>query len=293
MGTIGIFVERYTISNADEMNGLMRFAQVAYRMGHRTDFLFRPDMFKIPEYDAIYIRALTDPLNSAYLASRTAEIHGIRVIDDSHSIRICCDKINMYRHLSNAGVMIPQTIFLNESELHVETAKKILKQMGRPVVLKAPNSSFSMYVDRAQTPVEFIKIGKRFFRRADRIVIQQFIKSDFDWRVGILNGEPLFVCKYVIPKKRWKIATYMDNGKRIYGPVKAMSLSEVNPLLIHRAQQAATAIGFGLYGVDLKGFKDDYLVIEVNDNPTISAGYEDKKANGLYERLIDHLVSGK
>ena len=292
MGKIGIYVERYTISHADEMNGLMRFAHVAQRMGHRTDFLFRPDMFKIPEYDAIYIRAMTDPLNSAYVASRTAEMHGIRAIDDSSSIRICCDKINMYRHLINAGVQIPQTIFIHEHELNKQTAAYVFDKLGCPVVLKAPNSAFSLYVDKAETAEEFIKISKRFFWRADRIVAQRFIKSDFDWRIGMLGGQPLYACQYVIPKKAWRIATYLPDGKQVYGPVRAVAVDQVDPLLLQRAKEAAAAIGKGLYGIDLKHLGDDYTVIEVNDNPTIITGEEDKKAAKLNERLINFLIFG-
>ncbi|MBU2511203.1 RimK family alpha-L-glutamate ligase [bacterium] len=292
MGKIGIYVERYTISHADQMNSLMRFAQVAQRMGHRTDFLFRPDMFKIPEYNAIYIRATTDPLNSAYVAARTAEMHGIRVIDDSSSIRICCDKINMYRHLINAGVPMPQTVFLHEHELTREIGQRLFDSLGSPLVLKAPNSAFSLYVDRAETIEEFLKIAKKYFRRADRIVVQRFVKSGFDWRVGILDGEPLYVCQYMIPKKRWKIATYTADGQTEYGPVRALSVSQANPLLLERAKQATTSIGKGLYGVDLKQTEEDFLVIEVNDNPTIIQGEEDKKAINLNERLINFLIYG-
>ena len=86
MAKIGIYVERNTISNGPQMNGLMKFSHIAQKKGHTTDFLFRTDMFRIPEYDAIYIRALTDPLNSSYIAARTAEIHGVRVIDVIKSI---------------------------------------------------------------------------------------------------------------------------------------------------------------------------------------------------------------
>ncbi|MBU2648221.1 RimK family alpha-L-glutamate ligase [bacterium] len=292
MGKIGIYVERYTISSADQMNGLMRFAQVALHMGHRTDFLFRPDMFKIREYDAIYIRAMTDPLNSSYVAARIAEMNGIRVIDDSRSIRICCDKVNMYQHLISKNVAIPQTMFLHENELTADNAKKVFALLGNPVVLKAPNSAFSLYVDRAETVEEFIKIGKRYFRRADRIVAQRFVKSAFDWRVGMLGGKPIYVCQYMIPKKRWKIATYTPEGRSFYGPVRPVALDSVDPLLLERAQQAAAAIGNGLYGIDLKQVGDDYLVIEVNDNPTINAGGEDKKAPHLNEQLIEFLLSG-
>ncbi len=35
-------------------------------------------------------------------------------------------------------------------------------------------------------------------------------------------------------------------------------------------------MGDGLYGVDVKQRGSDFFLIEVNDNPSIEAGYEDK-----------------
>ncbi|MFH1688262.1 MAG: RimK family alpha-L-glutamate ligase [bacterium] len=290
MGQLGIYVERYTISNSDEMNALMRLSQVARKLGHRVDFLFRSDMYKIPEYDAIYIRALTDPLNSAYVAARTAEMHGVRVIDDPDSIRICCDKVNMYHCLLRNSVPIPQTRIVDRKDIGPALARQLIGELGNPVVVKAPNSSFSMYVERASTVEEFLLIARRFLRRADRIVVQQFIQSSFDWRVGVLNGEPLYVCQYVIPKKRWKILTHTPDGRTIYGPVKSVPLEKASGELIELAVKAANAIGRGLYGVDLKQTETGYLVIEVNDNPTINAGDEDQANGGLYECLIHFLL---
>ncbi len=291
MGRIGIYVERNTISNSAEMNALMRFAWEAHRMGHVTDFLFRPDMFRIPEYDAIFIRAMTDPLNSSYVAARTAELHGIRVIDDPDSIFICCDKVNMYRHLVKAGIPIPETIFITETELTHRRGEELFAQFGAPLVLKAPHSSFSMYVDRASTVDEFLTIGKRYMRRSDLIVVQRFVSSGFDWRVGVLGGEPLYVCKYTIPKRRWKILTYTPEGRAIHGPVLSLPLSDADPRLIERAVAASDAIGKGLYGVDLKQVGDEYSVIEVNDNPTIIVGDEDQNAHDLYQRIIRFLLA--
>ena len=290
MGRIGVFIERYTITSSDEMGALMRFGQVARRLGQDVDYLFRPDMYKIPQYDAIFIRALTDPLNSAYVAARMAQMHGKRVIDDPDSIYICCDKVNMYRHLMNAGVPMPETRFLGESDLTAQTATRILHEIGRPLVLKAPNSSFSMYVDKVETHEEFIKVGSRFMRRSDRLVAQRFVRSEFDWRVGVLAREPVYVCQYTIPRKRWKILTYSPEGRAIYGPVVAFELDKVNPRLLEVAVKAADAIGHGFYGVDLKQIENDYVVIEVNDNPTVNAGDEDQRAPHLYDRLVRYLM---
>jgi len=290
MGRIGVYIERYTINRSAEMGALMRLSQVAPRLGHQVDYLFRPDIYKIPQYDALFIRALTDPMNLSYVAARTAELNGVRVVDDPDSIFICCDKINMYRHLVSAGVPVPKTVFLTESDLTRDRAAKLLKTIGSPLVLKAPNSSFSLYVEKVETPAEFLKIGHRFLRRADCLVAQCFIKSEFDWRVGVLAGEPLFVCQYLIPKRRWKVLTYLDNNRFITGPIKGIELGKANPRLLDAAVQAGAAIGKGLYGIDLKQVDDEFVVIEVNDNPTISAGEEDQKAPHVYERIIRYLM---
>lgn len=291
MGRIGVFVERYTITRSEEMGALMRFSMVARKIGHDVDYIFRPEMWKIPQFDAIFIRALTDPLNSSYIAARIAEMHGKRVIDDPESIYICCDKVNMYHRLQRAGVPMPDTLVLEEKDLTRARGAQVLDELGSPVVLKAPNSSFSMYVDRVETPDGFVKVGNHFLRRSDRVVAQRFIKSDFDWRVGVLNDEVIYVCQYTIPRKHWKILTYVENGKAIYGPVKGVKISDADPRLLDTARRAAGAIGKGLYGIDLKQNGDEYLVIEVNDNPSINTGEEDLAAADVYEKVIRYLMN--
>ncbi len=290
MARLAVYLERYTIARSEEMGAILRFGQVAQRLGHRLDILFRPDMYKIPDYEALFIRALTDPLNSAYVAARLAEMHGIRVIDDPSSIRICCDKVNMYGHLQRAGVSIPSTAVLSAADLSKERGAELLERMGTPVVLKAPNSSFSMYVEKASTPEEIVRVGRRFLRRADRIVAQRFVRSSFDWRVGVLGGEVLYVCQYTIPRRQWKIMTHVGRGRVVAGPVKAFDIGAVDPALLETARSAAAAVGNGLYGIDLKEVDGTYIVIEVNDNPTLAAGEEDRKAPLLYERIVRWLA---
>jgi glutathione synthase/RimK-type ligase-like ATP-grasp enzyme len=46
--------------------------------------------------------------------------------------------------------------------------------------------------------------------------------------------------------------------------------------VIDAATRSARLIGSGLYGVDLKQVDGRVMVIEVNDNPTIEAGGEDR-----------------
>ncbi|WP_277619302.1 hypothetical protein [Legionella norrlandica] len=46
-------------------------------------------------------------------------------------------------------------------------------------------------------------------------------------------------------------------------------------------------IGDGLYGVDIKSHGNKYYVIEVNDNPNIDHGLEDKiLGHNLYQQIM-------
>ena len=197
MARLAIFTERYTIRPSVELTALTEFRLAAFERGHELDFLFKNELKYLKNYDGILIRALTDPLNTTYLVARTAEMLGKRVLDHSDAILVCCDKVNMYARLAAKGVSLPETRFLEESELTAVRAARLFEELGAPLVLKAPNSSFSAYVDKVTTPDAFIKVGKRFLRRADRIVVQQYIPSEFDWRVITLAGKVLAVLAMV------------------------------------------------------------------------------------------------
>ncbi|HEX7021871.1 MAG TPA: hypothetical protein VF171_03370, partial [Trueperaceae bacterium] len=104
MAKIAIFTERYTIRSAVELTALTNYRLAAFELGHQLDFLFKSELKYLGNYDAIFIRALTDPLNASYIVARLAEMRGMRVLDTSESIRICCDKVNMYARLMARGV---------------------------------------------------------------------------------------------------------------------------------------------------------------------------------------------
>jgi glutathione synthase/RimK-type ligase-like ATP-grasp enzyme len=221
-----------------------------------------------------------------------AELHGIPVIDDAHSIRVCCDKVNMYSRLVRAGVPIPATVFLKRDDITGETAERLFAEYGGRLILKAPNSSFSSHVEKVTTPDAFVQVGKRFLSRADLVVAQEFVQSDFDWRVGVLAGRPLYACRYLFPDKTFKIQAMVDGHMR-FAKVEGVPLEEAPPNVIETALAAARATGKGLYGVDLKERDEgDTVVIEVNDNPTINAGEEDQHAPDIYDRIVEHLLEG-
>ncbi len=290
MAKLAIFTERYTIRSSVELTALTNFRLAAFELGHQLDFLFKNELKYLGNYDGIFIRALTDPLNTSYVVARSAEMRGMKVLDHSESILICCDKVNMYSRLMEHDVPIPDTHFLNAHEVNTDNAKELFESMGTPLVLKAPNSSFSAYVDKVTTPEQFVKIGKKFMRRADRIVVQQYMPSEFDWRVITLDGKILAVMRYMFAQDKWKLMERTNDGE--WATVIAIPRDEVNPKLAAISLAAANAIGKSLYGIDVKEIDGEFYVIEVNDNPSIEAGNEDQANPEIYHEIIRYLANG-
>jgi glutathione synthase/RimK-type ligase-like ATP-grasp enzyme len=188
------------------------------------------------------------------------------------------------------NVPIPATVFLSKSDISPRYVNKLFEKYGSPLVLKEPSTSFSMRVEKVQTPGEFIKVAKRFIKLSDRIVAQQYVESSYDWRVGILDGEFLYACKYIIPSETFKIQATV-NGHLVYCAVKSVRRDEVPPAVVDVAIRAGRAIGSGLYGVDLKETESGPCVIEVNDNPSLEGG-EDTLYSDVYAKIVTYLLEG-
>ena len=70
-----------------------------------------------------------------------------------------------------------------------------------------------------------------------------------------------------------------------------MPTFEVPKPVLQAAIKAAKVVGDGLYGVDIKQTNNAVYVIEVNDNPSIDAGVEDKYlGRELYELIMQEFA---
>jgi glutathione synthase/RimK-type ligase-like ATP-grasp enzyme len=291
---IGCFVESYNFRNAREVAALYKFKEAAHRLGYGFDFIRKRDLNSITSasYSAIFIRAYTMVGNSAYLVARMAELKGIPVIDDSSSILTCCDKIHQYKLFLRNNVAIPKTKVYLKNGWSIKEIEECFSELNKPIVIKAPHSSFSKQVDRAYTVEEFLRIAKNYSKHAAMLLLQQYIETKFDWRIGVLNCKPIYACKYIFPEGNWKMLS-KKYSKQAECSVEAVPISNVPRIVLKEAVKAARAIGTGLYGVDVKHLNGSVYVIEANDNPTIESGFEDACNPELYEQIIEHLSPSK
>jgi glutathione synthase/RimK-type ligase-like ATP-grasp enzyme len=163
--------------------------------------------------------------------------------------------------------------------------------LGLPCILKQPDSSFSQGVLKVDTPDEFRRAAATLLENSDLIIAQEFVPTAWDWRVGILDRQPLFVCKYYMVDRHWQIIRHEGAGHMDEGRFETLSLTDAPAAVVKTALKTANLIGDGLYGVDIKEINGQPLVMEINDNPNIESGCEDLVLKqDLYVRIMQSFL---
>lgn len=265
---------------------LKKFLEVAEKMNIYAEIIEPKDLSRLSSFDALLIRQSTEVNNEAYAFARKAQQEGIALVDYSDAILKCCNKVYMAEALLNANINTPKTIIV-----HKDNLEKVLEYTGLPCVLKAPDSTFSFGVKKAKNKEEFISMATNMLKESDLIIAQEFCPSDYDWRIGIIDGEPFFACKYYMAKDHWQIYNWIAKKKDDQdGNADCLPIEEVPKKVIEMAVKSAKIIGKGLFGIDIKVINKKPVVIEINDNPNIDFGVEDAYyGDEVYAKILTAL----
>ncbi|HJV53559.1 MAG TPA: RimK family protein [Noviherbaspirillum sp.] len=265
-------------SNAD---ALRKFADAARMLDMDAEIIARKDAARLADFDALFIRETTSVNHYTYRLSRQAADNGLVVIDDPDSILRCTNKIYLSELLTRHHIPIPKTLVV-----HKGNVDQIVPALGLPCILKQPDSAFSLGVVKVETEAQLLdKVGE-LLRQSALVLAQEYLPTEFDWRVAVLDQRPLFVCKYYMAPGHWQIIKH-ESQRSYEGRTEALSVGEAPDEVIKTAVAAANLIGDGLYGVDLKQVGNQVCVIEINDNPNVDAGNEDAVlGDALYREVM-------
>ena len=265
---------------------IKRFVKAGEKVGFNVELINKTDFGKLARFDALFIRETTNVNHHTYRFARKAAAEGLTVMDDPTSILRCTNKVYLHELLHKHKVPAPRTAILQRSRLMRN------KDTGFdfPLIIKEPDGSFSKGVKKVENVEELSQVLKGFFKKSELLLVQEFLPTDYDWRVGVLDGQVLYVCKYFMARGHWQIIDWEQDAEE--GLAETVPLAEVPHGVISTALKAANLIGNGLYGVDLKEKNQQYYVIEVNDNPSIEHGIEDAVAGpALYQQIMQSFMN--
>ncbi len=268
---------------------LKLFTEAGAELGIEVDALTRNDYARLAEYDGLFLRATTALDNATYRFAHKAEKEDMVVIDDPGSILRCTNKIYLHDLLRSRKLATPRTEILYRDD--AKRLDGLIERLGLPLVLKIPDGSFSRGVVRATDAASLKQAADDLFQHTALLLAQEYLYTEFDWRIGVLDREPLYACKYFMSRGHWQIYNHAAKGGTKAGGYEALSVRKAPAEIVKLALKATAPIGDGLYGVDLKQIGKRNVIIEVNDNPSIDAGVEDGYlGEDLYRRIMSEFL---
>ncbi len=286
---LAIFHDPHETFPPSNKKALAKFVDIAKKMNINAELITEQDSLRLMEFDALFIRQTTALNHITYQMAQKAQQADMVVVDDPLSIVRCTNKVFLMELLNHEGIAAPQSRLVFKSS--PDSYDAVVQALGCPFIIKIPDGSFSNGVKKVSSQEEYLFVLDDYFRRSAILLAQEYLPTDFDWRIGVLDGEPLFACKYFMARGHWQIYHHRGAGKSSCGQTEAVPLYQVPKSVIRNSIKAASLIGKGLYGVDLKMIDGKGVVIEINDNPNLDHGVEDAiLGHELYYRILNYFV---
>lgn len=280
---LAILVDPDDPNPPSDEKALQKFIKAGDQAGFYVELITKDDFDELIQYDALFIRETTFVNHHTFRFAKKAQSLGLIVIDDPESILKCTNKIYLNELLTANKILTPISYVISK-----DNYKNLPKKLAYPFILKQPDGAFSKGVFKIKNEEEYKQACGTMFQKSELLIAQEFLPTSFDWRVGILDGKPLFVCKYFMASEHWQIVNWSSDKQQQEGAVECVAFYQAPAELISTALEATALIGQGLYGVDMKEVDGKFYVIEINDNPNIDAGIEDKiMKDKLYSVIME------
>jgi ribosomal protein S6--L-glutamate ligase len=215
------------------------------------------------------------------------EKHSVCVINSRESISICTDKYRTALRLSDYGIRQPKTILVNDPEKSALAFDKLDTQM--PVIMKTLRGSKGVGVLFIESEKALDSIVQLIYKQDPDtdLLLQEYIKTDYDVRVLVLGNKVLATMKRPVIE-----GDFRSNVSQGSKPEK-IKLTELE---IEESLKAAKAVNGLWTAVDFipskNREKEPPFVIEVNSSPG-TEGMEEASGQNISKEIIEFFTDKK
>jgi ribosomal protein S6--L-glutamate ligase len=215
------------------------------------------------------------------------EKHSVCVINSRQSINICTDKYRTALRLSDYGIRQPKTTLINDPEKSALAFDKLDTQM--PVIMKTLRGSKGVGVLFIESEKALDSIVQLIYKQDEDtdLLLQEYIKTDYDVRVLVLGGKVLATMKRPVIE-----GDFRSNVSQGSKPEKI----ELTELEIEESLKAAKAVNGVWTAVDFipskNREKEPPFVIEVNSSPG-TEGMEEASGQNISKEIIEFFADKK
>ena len=186
------------------------------------------------------------------------ESYGYKVVNSFRTAQICGNKLLTSLELKKNGIPTPKTVVA----FSMDSALRVMDQMGYPVVIKPVTGSWGRMVARVRdrNEAEAILETKEFIPDPLQQIyyIQEFVSRPPRDIRAIVIGDKLVATVYRYqPGDDWRTNVSRGGTVEAFKPDK-----EMEELFL----KAAEAVGGGILGIDAMESKEGILIHEINNN---------------------------
>ena len=262
-------------------------AYIKYDSGKHTIHSVDDDKgFELDSSTVVFIRGTPSKDSSLDLISELERL-GVCCVNSRTSISIASDKYRSYIRLKNYGLNQPKTVLV-PNENSVEKSFENLDTKF-PIILKTLRGSKGVGVLFVESERALNSVVQLIFKTdpmAD-LLIQEYIKTDFDVRVLILEGKIVATMQRDVLEGDFR-SNYSQGAK-----VKKYNLSELET---EQSLLAAKSVGGILSAVDFIPSSDPKNkpphMLEVNSSPG-TEGIEEASGKNIVKEILEHFNNSK
>ena len=235
--------------------------------------------FNLNEVENIFFRKVGFNKDLAFLISTLADRKDINFTDKLYARFYDSTKLTQTFLFHMENISAPKTYFSP-----VYDKRKLFKAadfLGVPFIVKECNSSQGKGVSLIENKNQIEEKLKSFSGK--QIILQEFIKNDFEYRVLVTGSEVAVVEK----KIRDKNSNEFRNNVHLGAQEEFLDISSVDKSMKDLALKAADILGIQIAGVDvIEDLKGNRFITEVNSNPSFT--YNESVSNEI-SKLISFL----
>ena len=200
----------------------------------------------------------------------TLQSAGCFMINDRDGMLLCDNKMSAYTVFENSNILTPRTALVSNTKSIEDAHERIGGKF--PVIIKTLTGTQGIGVSKVNDMESMVSVIQSLWKYKAEILIQEFIKIEYDIRTVVLNGRIIASTKRIKPEGDFRSNRHMGAKTEPY----VLSDEEKEEVIA-----AARAIGAYLVGVDHAIYKGKIYVLECNGSPGFGSNFQSYDINAV------------
>ena len=192
----------------------------------------------------------------------TFENAGAFMINTRNGMLTCDNKMSAYISFERDNIPTPRTALISNEKGLIHAHEKLGGKY--PVIMKTLTGTQGIGVSVVESEKSMISVAQSLWKFGAALLLQEFLKFDFDIRTIVVDGRILASTKRISAKKDFRSNRHREATTEPY------KLSDEERIVV---LQAARSVGAYMVGVDHAIVNNQLYVLECNGSPGVGSDF--------------------